>query len=77
VLFVFGDDDRTVPTELCVEALLRLKASHDFSWVVLPMTHALLELPTGLYASLPRSHGFAPGLYPAIADWLRSRAQLT
>jgi hypothetical protein len=35
------------------------------------MTHALLELPTGLYASLPSSLGFAAGLFPAIGDWLR------
>ena len=70
VLWVFGDDDRNVPTELCVEALEQLKPGHDFSWVVLPMTHALLELPTGLYASLPRSRGFAPGLFPAVGAWL-------
>ena len=68
VFWVFGDDDRNVPTALCVEALENLRAGHDFSWAVLPMTHALIELPTGLYASLPRSMGFAPGLYPAVGD---------
>jgi dienelactone hydrolase len=73
-LWVFGDDDRNVPTELCTAVLERLRPTHDFSWTVLAMTHALLELPDGLYASLPRSHGFAPGLYPAVAAWLRSRA---
>ena len=71
VFWVFGDDDRNVPTKLCVEALEQLKPGHDFSWVVLPMTHALLELPTGLYSSLLRSRGFEPGLYPAVGDWLR------
>ncbi|MGZ4348576.1 MAG: hypothetical protein ACXVFB_15165, partial [Gaiellaceae bacterium] len=71
VFWVFGDDDRNVPTALCVEALQQLDAGHDFSWQVLPMTHALLELPTGLYASLARSRGFAPGLFPAVGDWLR------
>jgi uncharacterized protein len=73
VFWIYGDDDRNVPTELCVEALQTLKAGHDFTWTVLPMTHALLLLPDGLYAGLPRSSGFAPGLYPAVAGWLRSR----
>jgi hypothetical protein len=73
VFWIFGDDDRNVPTELCVEALQKLKAGHDFTWTVLPMTHALLLLPDGLYANLDRSPGFAPGLYPAVAGWLRSR----
>ena len=73
MLWVFGDDDRNVPTELCVAALQKLRAGHDFTWAVLPMTHALLLLPDGLYSSLGRSPGFAPGLYPAIGDWLRSR----
>jgi uncharacterized protein len=73
MFWIYGDDDRNVPTELCVAALERLKAGHDFTWTVLPMTHALLLLPTGLYASLGRSSGFAPGLYPAIGGWLRSR----
>jgi pimeloyl-ACP methyl ester carboxylesterase len=72
VFWLFGDDDRNVPTTLCVEALEQLRAGHDFSWAVLPMTHALLLLPTGLYGSLARSPGFAPGLYPAVGDWLRA-----
>lgn len=73
VFWVYGDDDRNVPTELCVDALQRLQGGHDFTWTVLPMTHALLELPTGLYASLGRSPGFEPGLFPAVGAWLRSR----
>jgi pimeloyl-ACP methyl ester carboxylesterase len=73
VFWVYGDDDRNVPTELCVDALQTLKQGHDFTWTVLPMTHALLLLPTGLTSSLARSPGFAPGLYPAIGAWLRSR----
>jgi hypothetical protein len=40
---------------------------------VLPMTHALLLLPDGMYSSLARSSGFAPGLYPAVGAWLGSR----
>jgi uncharacterized protein len=77
VFWVFGADDRNVPTTLCVEALEQLRSGHDFSWAVLPMTHALLVLPTGLYASLARSPGFAPGLYPAVGDWLRGHGLVT
>jgi dienelactone hydrolase len=72
MLWVFGDDDRNVPTELSVERLEALKAGHDFTWTVLHSTHALLELPDGLYSSLPRSRGFVPGFYDAIGDWLRA-----
>jgi pimeloyl-ACP methyl ester carboxylesterase len=74
MLWVYGDDDRNVPTELCVERLQAIKAGHDFTWVVLPMTHALIDLPNGLYSSLRQSRGFNAGLFPAIGDWLRSRA---
>lgn len=72
VLWIFGSDDRTVPTELCVEALERLRAGHDFSWTVLPMTHTPFELPTGLFSSLPRSPGFVPGFFPALSAWFRA-----
>jgi dienelactone hydrolase len=72
--WVFGADDRNVPTELCVERLTALRAGHDFSWAVLPMTHTPLVLPTGLLSSLPESPGFAPAFFPAIGDWLRSRS---
>jgi pimeloyl-ACP methyl ester carboxylesterase len=73
VFWVYADDDRNVPTELCVERLQALKAGHDFSWTVLHGTHALLELPTGLYSSLAQSHGFLDGLYQAVGEWLSSR----
>jgi len=49
VLWLYGSDDRNVPTELCLERLDTLKAAgHDFSWVVLPTAHTPLVLPTGL-----------------------------
>ena len=70
-LWMFGSDDRNVPTELCVERLQTLKPGHDFSWVVLPTAHTPLVLPTGLLSSLPRSPGFDPGFFPALGDWLR------
>jgi dienelactone hydrolase len=77
VFWVFADDDRNVPTSLCVERLQQLRDGHDFTWTVLRGTHALLELPTGLYSSLPRSRGFLDGLYPAVGAWLRSRGILS
>jgi len=71
MLWIYGDDDRNVPTELCVERLQALKTGHDFSWVVIHSTHTPLELPTGLLSSLPESRGFVPQFFPAIGDWLR------
>ena len=70
ILWVYGDDDRNVPTELCVERLRSIEPGHDFSWVVLPMTHALIDLPTGLFSSLGQSRGFTATLFPAVGDWL-------
>ena len=70
---MYGSDDRNVPTELCVERLESLRVGHDFSWVVLHMTHALIDLPSGLYSSLPQSRGFTADLFPAIGEWLRNR----
>ena len=71
VLWIFGDDDRNVPTELCVERLESIERGHDFSWAVLHMTHALIDLPNGLYSSLAESRGFTATLFPTIGDWLR------
>jgi uncharacterized protein len=70
-LWMFGSDDRNVPTELCLERLQALKPGHDFSWVVLPTAHTPLVLPTGLLSSLPQSPGFDPGFFPALGSWLR------
>jgi pimeloyl-ACP methyl ester carboxylesterase len=69
--WLFGADDRNVPTELCVERLQELKPGHDFSWAVLPTAHTPLVLPTGLLSSLPQSPGFDPGFFAALASWLR------
>jgi uncharacterized protein len=73
-LWMFGGDDRNVPTELCVQRLETVKPGHDFSWVVLPTAHTPLVLPTGLLSSLPQSPGFNPGFFPAIGGWLRSHS---
>jgi pimeloyl-ACP methyl ester carboxylesterase len=72
-LWMYGSDDRNVPTELCIERLDAVKAGHDFSWTVLPTEHTPLVLPTGLLSSLPRSPGFDPRFFPALGDWLRAR----
>lgn len=73
VLWMYGSDDRNVPTELCVERLDGLKADHDFSWVLLPTAHTPLVLPTGLLSSLSQSPGFDPRFFPAVGDWLRRK----
>lgn len=73
-LWLYGSDDRNVPTELSLERLEALKPGHDFSWVVRPTAHTPLVLPTGLLTSLPRSPGFDPGFFPALADWLRGHS---
>ena len=73
-LWMFGADDRNVPTELCVERLEALKPGHDFSWAVLPTAHTPLVLPTGLLSSLPQSPGFDAGFFPAVGAWLRSHS---
>src|SRR5262249_12693870 len=73
--WLYGSDDRNVPTELCLERLAPLQADHDYSTVVLPTTHTPLVLPTGLLSSLPRSPGFDPRFFPALGDWL-TREQL-
>jgi pimeloyl-ACP methyl ester carboxylesterase len=70
-LWLFGADDRNVPTELCVERLQSLQAGHDFSWAVLSSPHTPFLLPNGLLSSLPRSPGLDPRFLPAIGDWLR------
>jgi fermentation-respiration switch protein FrsA (DUF1100 family) len=71
VHWLFADDDRNVPTGLCVERLERLKQGHDFTWDVVHATHTLLELPNGLNESIPRSRGFARDLFPSVGAFLR------
>jgi pimeloyl-ACP methyl ester carboxylesterase len=68
--WMYGSDDRNVPTELCLERLQDVAPGHDYSWDVFPTTHTPLILPTGLLSSLPQSPGLEPGFLPAIGDWL-------
>jgi dienelactone hydrolase len=74
VFWVFADDDRNVPTQLCVERLTALQPGHDFTWTVIHATHTLLDLPSGLNDEIPRSRGFGAGLFDRVAEWLRARA---
>ncbi len=71
VHWVFADDDRNVPTELCIERLRALQDGHDYSWTVVHATHTLLELPSGLNAEIARSRGFATELWPDVGTFLR------
>jgi pimeloyl-ACP methyl ester carboxylesterase len=73
-LWMFGSDDRNIPTELCVQRLKQVKTGHDFSWNVLATAHTPLILPTGLLSSLPRSPGFDQHFFPDISAWLRARS---
>ena len=75
-LWMFGSDDRNIPTELCVKRLQQVKMGHDFGWHVLPTAHTPLELPTGLLSSLPRSPGFNRHFFPDIAAWLEGNSVL-
>jgi uncharacterized protein len=70
VLWIYGSDDRNIPTELCLERINSVQSGHDFSTDVLPTTHTPLVLPTGLLSSLPQSPGFDPRFFPDLANWL-------
>jgi dienelactone hydrolase len=71
VHWVFADDDRNVPTELCIERLEQLSTGHDFTWTVVHATHTLLELEDGLNSGIPRSRGFGRGLFGSTGAFLR------
>jgi pimeloyl-ACP methyl ester carboxylesterase len=73
VFWVFADDDRNVPTQLCVERVQALAADHDFRWTIVHATHTLLDVPSGLNVDIVDSRGFASALFPSVGDWLRSR----
>jgi dienelactone hydrolase len=73
VHWVFADDDRNVPTEICIERLKELRPGHDFTWSVIHATHTLFDVPSGLNADVVRSRGFGSGLFTSVAAWLRAR----
>jgi pimeloyl-ACP methyl ester carboxylesterase len=74
VHWIFADDDRNVPTQLCIERLQQLQTGHEFSWSVVHATHTLLDLPSGLNVDIARSRGFATTLYPEVGRFLRAHA---
>jgi dienelactone hydrolase len=74
VHWVFADDDRNVPTQLCIDSLQKLASSHDFTWSVIHATHSLFDLPSGLNSDIPKTRGFGTGFFSGIGDWLRSRS---
>src|SRR5262249_60514592 len=45
-LWLYGSDDRNVPTELCLERLEGLKPAHGLRSVRVPTTHHTVILPT-------------------------------
>jgi len=71
VHWVFADDDRNVPTTLCIERLGQIASGHDFTYDVVHATHTLFELPSGLNSDIPRSLGFARTLFPSVGAFLR------
>jgi pimeloyl-ACP methyl ester carboxylesterase len=73
VHWVFADDDRNVPTELCVERLRELQPGHDFEWSTIHATHTLLELPSGMNTDIPHTRGFGRGMFDAIGSFLRAK----
>jgi uncharacterized protein len=75
-LWLFGAEDKTVPTRLSVEALAPVAAEtgRDFTYVVFSGAgHSLLAAPNGLNAEGAASNRFVAGLWTTMRDWLRSR----
>ena len=75
-LWLFGEQDKVVPTRLSVEALgpVAAEPGRDFTHVVFPGAgHSLLAAPNGLNAEADASTRFVPGLWTTMRDWLRAR----
>jgi pimeloyl-ACP methyl ester carboxylesterase len=73
-LWLYGGLDRHISTELSMRRLRPLlgQDGRDFSAEVFPhANHALVETRTGLTSEMLASSTFAPGLFSAVADWLR------
>jgi uncharacterized protein len=74
-LWLYGGLDKHIPTRLSVKRLQPLVGdpSRDFTIAVFPnANHALVETTTGLTSEMLRSDRFAPGLFPRVAEWLRT-----
>jgi len=76
VLWVYGAEDRSIPTRRSVAIIQRLRSETgaDFTSIVFPRAgHSLLETPNGLNAEIDTARRFAPGLFDEMIGWLRSR----
>jgi dienelactone hydrolase len=74
-LWVWGGNDRHVPTALCVARLAPLAAdtARDLDYVVLPRAnHGLVDSEHGLSDEVAASSRFAAGLFEALDGWLRA-----
>ena len=75
-IWIFGAEDKTVPTRLSTAALAPVAAEpgRDFTAVVLPRAgHALVEAPNGLAAEAAGSSRFAAASGSSWRDWLAAR----
>jgi uncharacterized protein len=73
-LWLYGGLDRHIPTELSMRRLRPLlgQSGRDFRAEVFSQAnHALVETKTGLTSEMRASSTFAPGLFAAMAEWLR------
>jgi uncharacterized protein len=71
-LWLFGRLDYVVPSRLSAR---RLEAIGGEATIELfpKANHALVETQTGLNSEMLASDRFAPGLFPAVREWLRRR----
>jgi pimeloyl-ACP methyl ester carboxylesterase len=76
VLWVYGGLDHVIPPRLSKRVLEPIAAEpgRDFTVLDFPRgNHALVETKTGLTSEMLRSATFAPGLFPQVGAWLKTR----
>jgi len=70
-LWLLGRNDRTVPTDLCVERLNALR-KRNIRIQLVDSGHGLLLNRSGLTADDDKAPGLAPGVISSISDWIRA-----
>jgi pimeloyl-ACP methyl ester carboxylesterase len=71
-LWLYGRLDYVVPSRLSVRRLQAIGG--DLTIELFPRAnHSLVETQTGLNSEMLASDRFAPGLFPAVREWLRRR----
>jgi dienelactone hydrolase len=71
-LWLFGRLDYVVPSRLSVRRLQTIGG--DLTVELFPnANHSLVQTQTGLNSEMLASDRFAPGLFPAVREWLRRR----